>query len=312
MCTPSLMNNIYSFSVLPFTGLSDHCCISVSIMINDTAETCETRENKDSTTEIELQKNNIAYTYDPTKRDQFIQNILKNNKLSRLNCDLHDNTNLTPTLINNSVSSLNEIITAAAMRTFHPKKVIRPRKNRVKTKGQKWFNKECLKHRRIFRKASEMISKHPFDKNLRTKFVKSRSEYQKVRRKAEKSYRGNLTKALLEVGKSDPRMFWDIVDKMNKWGKEKRDPGEKISPSIWKKHFERLLNSEDDKQNIVSNATLSYDTFEPVLDGIIGKEEMYDALRGMKCKKAPGPDGVITEYLKVFGDIAGNTLLKLI
>ena len=38
LCTPSLMNDIYSFSVLPFTGLSDHCCISTSIMINNRGE----------------------------------------------------------------------------------------------------------------------------------------------------------------------------------------------------------------------------------------------------------------------------------
>ena len=32
----------------------------------------------------------------------------------------------------------------------------------------------------------------------------------------------------------------------------------------------------------------------------------------MKCSKSPGPDGILTEYLKLFGSIAGEILLKLI
>ena len=32
----------------------------------------------------------------------------------------------------------------------------------------------------------------------------------------------------------------------------------------------------------------------------------------MKCKKSPGPDGILTEYPNIFGDIATPTLLKLI
>ena len=56
---------------------------------------------------------------------------------------------LNPNIINNSISSLNDIITTAAMRTFHPKKPERPKIHKTKKNGRTWFDKECQKYRRI-------------------------------------------------------------------------------------------------------------------------------------------------------------------
>ena len=66
------------------------------------------------------------------------------------------------------------------------------------------------------------------------------------------------------------------------------------------------------KESATFDQIHNYDTFEPSLDGMITKDEVGDALKGMKGKKSPGPDGVLTEYLKIFGDIAEHILLKLI
>ena len=97
---------------------------------------------------------------------------------------------------------------------------------------------------------------------------------------------------------------------MNRWGKEKNDPADKISPKNWKKHFEELLNG---RQNEGFAPDLEgHSDFQPVLDSIIIGKELRDALKEMKCKKSPGPDGILTEYLKIFGDIAEPILLKLI
>ena len=148
-------------------------------------------------------------------------------------------------------------------------------------------------------------------KTLRIKFLTSRAAYKKVCRKAEKDSRQRLTRKLIVLGQADPKIFWNIVDQMNRWGREKNDPSDKISPSLWKKHFEGLLNKAENG-NAVSDQIHMFDTFEPLLDGIITKKELQDALIRMKCKKSPGPDGILTEYLKIFGDIAEHILLKLI
>ena len=39
---------------------------------------------------------------------------------------------------------------------------------------------------------------------------------------------------------------------------------------------------------------------------------MRTALANLKNKKSPGPDGILTEYLKVFGNIYEDILLKMI
>ena len=155
------------------------------------------------------------------------------------------------------------------------------------------------------------MSKYPFDKNLRDIFLKRRARYKKICREAEKNARRSLIKALVQVGKADPKNFWNIIDKMNKWGKGKEDPTDKILPNKWKKHFEELL-TDGNKEEVSTKHLHMNRTFDPAVDGIITEKEVEDALKKMKCKKSPGPDGILTEYLKIFGAIAGNILLKLI
>ena len=39
---------------------------------------------------------------------------------------------------------------------------------------------------------------------------------------------------------------------------------------------------------------------------------MNKALHDLNRKKSPGPDGILTEYLKVFGELYEDNLLKII
>ena len=64
--------------------------------------------------------------------------------------------------------------------------------------------------------------------------------------------------------------------------------------------------------------TPSYDTngvgktFEPILDKIITAKELREALHNLKGNKAPGPDGIIGDFLKIFGQSFEDILLKLV
>ena len=95
---------------------------------------------------------------------------------------------------------------------------------------------------------------------------------------------------------------------MNRWGKQKNDPADKITPERWKKHFEKLLNVGQ----ILSSQLEKHKEFHPELDGIITQKELQDAIANMKCKKAPGHDGILTEYIKIFAQIAEPIILKLV
>ena len=72
----------------------------------------------------------------------------------------------------------------------------------------------------------------------------------------------------MNIGQNDRKTFWDIISKMNRWGKEKDDPTENISAKSWHAYFEKLLN--DNTEKIAPTPTGEQcSTFDPMLDGII-------------------------------------------
>ena len=98
---------------------------------------------------------------------------------------------------------------------------------------------------------------------------------------------------------------------MNNWGKEKIDPASNIPAETWKTQFQNLLN---DNSLILGKKDSGdhYKTFDPSLDGIITNKELEDAFKRLKNDKAPGPDRILSDYLKAFKHVAENTLLRII
>ena len=46
----------------------------------------------------------------------------------------------------------------------------------------------------------------------------------------------------MNIGQNNPKIFWDIISKMNRWGKEQVDPTDNISAKAWYTYFKKLLN----------------------------------------------------------------------
>ena len=141
--------------------------------------------------------------------------------------------------------------------------------------------------------------------------IKARAAYKRTCRNAEKCCRHTLTKKLIEVGQRDPKTFWGIIDKMNNWGKGKMNHSDNISPMKWKKYFQALLN---EKHSLTPQCThiKETNTFNPLLDGAIKEEELKDAMKELKSGKAPGPDGIYGECLKIFWAKYESILLLLL
>ena len=102
-------------------------------------------------------------------------------------------------------------------------------------------------------------------------------------------------------------MFWGIINKMNNWGREQTEETEHIKPLTWTKYFTSLLNKNEKETNPkeatnIKDSTRDKEsmTFDPILHSRIKTDELSDALGRLKVKKAPGTDGVLVEYLKVF------------
>ena len=160
------------------------------------------------------------------------------------------------------------------------------------------------------RQRGKLLSENPFNKEKRKTFIESRSAYKKICRKSEKCYRQKLTQRLMNGALENPRVFWKIIKEMNNWGTNKIDPADIIPLQTWEKHFKELLNEKNKSDKHVS-ASIETKTFDPILDGIITGKELREALLVTKSGKAVGPDQILTEYLKIFGQTFEPIMLKL-
>ena len=122
------------------------------------------------------------------------------------------------------------------------------------------------------------MAKHPFDKQKQFEYVKTRNKYKWTCRKAEKKCRNELTKKLFELGLNNPKEFWNIIKKLNDWGKEKKDVTDQIKPDTWKEYFTKFLNDAGDQTNTEPpDETPDISIFERILDRII---TMYELCKG--------------------------------
>ena len=183
LCKTSLMSEIGPFSVLPFTGLSDHCCIYVNIKINADIINID-NDTPDNRNHVNTKGSNIKYTYDSSRRHIFKYNLLTDKNLEILSNNLLNKTEINSDEVDNTISKLNNIILFAARKSFPVTK-----KRRGKQNTKKWFSGECVKYRRILRNYSRELSRNPFDRARLTLFSKARMAYKKICHKSEKEYR---------------------------------------------------------------------------------------------------------------------------
>ena len=309
LCSESLLKEITSFLVLPFNGMSDHCCISLKIKTNAVLNNLPRKHQNKETLGVGNIASKHKVTYDNRRKHIFEQGLRDDRKIEMLNT-LLEQTQTNSETIDKGISLLNDILLKAAKKSCFVKRLKTNRKHK-KSQTQDWFNKECKGRRDILRQYSKALTISPFDKTKRQKFLRARAEYKKICRKAEKAYRHHLTDKLMKIGQSDPKTFWVIINRMNNWGKKQIDPADSIPTDKWINHFEKLLNEKKlTKNNINTNTEIN--TFDPILDSRISDKELQEALSELKVGKAPGPDDILGEYIKVFGNLFGSILLKLI
>ena len=192
LCGEALMPNIFSFSVLPFTELSDHCCISTNIRINAPPKN-ETPEEK-----IKLNPVAVKLGYEKDRIHIFQSNVLLSEKLDPLLTTLNKFTD-TDIDLNNCIRQLNELILDAAIKSFSNKRLTLSKPKQMKKKTKTWFNDECTKLRKNFRKHTRILSKSPFDRHKLHSYNEARIKYKRACRKAEKESRNLLKTNYLKL-----------------------------------------------------------------------------------------------------------------
>ena len=83
LCSEPLINDVLSFSVLPFNGLSDHCCISLTMKSNINVGISPLKGRKDNDDQLNVNKQTFKFyktiknIYEQTPRDDLIVEELR-------------------------------------------------------------------------------------------------------------------------------------------------------------------------------------------------------------------------------------------
>ena len=109
------------------------------------------------------------------------------------------------------------------------------------------------------------------------------------------------------------RDFWEAVHKVSFKRKFVRND---IAVDDWFQHFRTLLEKEVNNDDIIDSSIDDYDDDDDdenhTLNRPISEAEVLLALRNIKLRKAPGPDGIIGEIIKYSGNQVAHFLCKIL
>lgn len=137
-------------------------------------------------------------------------------------------------------------------------------------------------------------------------FIAARKAYKRTCKEAESQARQKLLDKLLKA--EDPKEFWNMVNVMKAWGRERVDPCDTIPPGEWEEHFKTLLNTKNTGQKA---KPIPPNSLNPEMDREITEAELDAVLARSKIGKARGPDGTLAEYLKYAPKNVQKALLRL-
>ena len=112
-CGEALMPSIHSFSVLPFSELSDHCCISTFLKINQEIN----RDDPEDSEIIKVNPNPPKLKFDKGRVQTFQANVLVSEKFEPSK-SLVNKPDLNKSDLNLCVLKLNDLLIDSAIKTF--------------------------------------------------------------------------------------------------------------------------------------------------------------------------------------------------
>ena len=280
--------------------LSDiHCPISCHLLTKYKTNIYSNKEDNKGKyqTETKTKATNVC-KWAKEKSEEFL-NKISNDKVNQLNTYLEslDETMVNSDIINQIVENIKDVfIDAAESISNH-----RPKHNNEcqQKSSNKWFNKECVKSRRNYRKAKRHFYKLKSDNNKKA-LSDALKAYKKTIKIQQKNYNKFFCKKLREIKSKDPRTFWKIL--CNKKGPEVI----KVSVEAMFDFFKKM-NSETAEMTHQSYVSPQVDNSsiddENILNKPITEEEIRTCISKLKNHKAPGIDNIINEYITTTEDI---------
>lgn len=190
-------------------------------------------------------------------------------------------------------------------------KIKRPkhkRKQNINKKQKKWYDQDLFNKKQTVLQKGALISKYPFDMNIRNNYFKHYREYKKLKKFKEKNFKLNLVHKMDTLRENNPKAYWDLINQL-KHIDNNSDHSVKVEGSIWHNYFKKLNTLTDpqrERQDEIyklvedlENNDLSHD-----LDEKISDKEIAKAIKKLKSGKSSGLDLISNEMIK-----AGQTAL---
>ena len=289
----NILRYLNNFRVHEFDPLlSDiHCPISCCTATDNFAETKSQEIGKDkSVFDSYVAQDTPTAKWIKEKASDFIKNISqeKVNTLCAYSVSL-DYTNINATTINQiiPVEKMDEIVVEASKASFKSltKTKHRNRKEKNPVERNQWFNKKCADSRRNYRKVKQYYQRLKSDNNKKN-LTQATKEYKRTVKFHKKQYNKCFCKRLRDFKTTDPRTFWKLL--------KGRSPN----------------NEEYESESVVQPQIVNVVDEQHILNRIITENEIQSCINRLKNHKAPGPDNILNEYIKISADILMQIYLK--
>ena len=154
--------------------------------------------------------------------------------------------------------------------------------------NKSWFNSECESKRKEYLQIKNKIRRARTQEErlvLEVEYKRKFSKYKKFIKKVQREYSRNLQKRIRDVKSSDPKAFWNLLNKAD--GHVVDFGG--ISPENFREHFKNLSFSPniDGNNDLFDPITVSHST-NKFINEPFSLDEIGLVVRKLKSNKACG------------------------
>lgn len=174
--------------------------------------------------------------------------------------------------------------------------------------GKPWFDASCAQLKRACQRSGRLLRSVRCLETI-TRYVGARGKYKRRCRDRRREFnRRQRTKVEELVRAGDTGGFWQVVKRFKK-------PRQSIDGSItaekWKKHFGEVFNAGKDMDTEWAKVVADVNSKDELLDADITGTEVLQAIRKLKNGKAPGADGIGSEFFKSVAGLLTGLLAYL-
>ena len=134
-------------------------------------------------------------------------------------------------------------------------------------------------------------------------------EYKRTVKFHKKQYNKLFCKRLRDIKTTDPRTFWKLLK--GKQGPEMSQISLETMFEFFKKTNSSPNKEEHESDNVVQPQIVNVVDDQHILNRIITENEIQSCINRLKNHKAPGPDNILNEYIKISADILMPIYLKI-